>query len=115
MQNKTMTTNERRAFWQAHVANWRQSGLNQAAYCRKQGLNAHRFRWWKRQLTVVSSSAEKAVPASFLPVKVQPPALIEHSGSDSGVTLKLDSDLRIDVAIGFDAPTLRGVVQTLSR
>jgi hypothetical protein len=36
------TTEERRN----HVSKWRASGLNQAAYCRQEGLLYHRFRSW---------------------------------------------------------------------
>ena len=114
MQDKTSTAAERRAFWQAHLTNWRQSGLNQAAYCREQGLNAHRFRWWKRQLTV-ASTAEKSVSAAFLAVEVQPPRLIPHAAHDSGIALQLDTGVRVEVAVGFDAPTLQAVLQTLRR
>lgn len=115
MQAKTMRAEERRAFWQTQLANWSQSGLSQAAYCRAQGLNGNRFRWWKRQLTRASGASQQAAAGSFLAVKVHPQALIERSGNASGVTLRLASGVRVEVACGFDAPTLQAVVETLRR
>jgi hypothetical protein len=29
-----------------HIAQWRASGLSQAAYCRQEGIRYHRFRSW---------------------------------------------------------------------
>ncbi len=37
-----------RAFWEAHVEAWRDSGETQAAYCRRLGLSAITFSGWKR-------------------------------------------------------------------
>jgi hypothetical protein len=37
---------ERRAYWQAHVQRWRDSGQSKQAYCREHGLKpANRYRW----------------------------------------------------------------------
>ena len=40
----------RRAWWLVHVEAWRQSGLTQAAYCRKQGLERYAFVKWVKVL-----------------------------------------------------------------
>ena len=36
--------------WRGHLGAWAVSGLSQAAYCRKCGLKAADFSWWKRAL-----------------------------------------------------------------
>jgi hypothetical protein len=35
--------------WCRHVEAWRESGLNQANYCRQQGLNPKTFSTWARR------------------------------------------------------------------
>ena len=41
---------ERARYWASQVSAWEQSGLSQAAFCRRQGLKGGTFAWWKRQL-----------------------------------------------------------------
>ena len=41
-------------YWQEHIDSCRQSGLSQAAYCRKNQLRPHRYSYWKRKLAKTS-------------------------------------------------------------
>ena len=41
---------ERARYWQRHLDLWERSGLSQAAFCRRHGLKAVTFGWWKRKL-----------------------------------------------------------------
>ena len=41
---------ERARYWQRHLDRWERSGLSQAAFCRRHGLKAVTFAWWKRKL-----------------------------------------------------------------
>ncbi len=41
---------ERAKYWQRMLAAWKKSGLTQAEFCRRRGLKAVTFAWWKRQL-----------------------------------------------------------------
>jgi len=41
---------ERTRYWQQHLDRWARSGLSQAAFCRRHGLKAVTFGWWKRKL-----------------------------------------------------------------
>ena len=41
---------ERARYWSDLVAAWSQSGLSQAEFCRRRGVNGGSFAWWKRQL-----------------------------------------------------------------
>ena len=41
---------ERARFWQRHLDRWERSGVSQAAFCRRHGLKAVTFGWWKRKL-----------------------------------------------------------------
>ena len=47
---------ERARYWQPIVAEWSASGLSQAEFCRRRGIKAFNFNWWKRQLTARSQS-----------------------------------------------------------
>lgn len=38
-------------YWQGHLDSWVQSGLSQAAYCRRHDLEYGRFRKWKERLS----------------------------------------------------------------
>lgn len=38
-------------YWQDHMEGWRQSGLSQAAYCRRHNLKYVNFRKWKERLS----------------------------------------------------------------
>lgn len=40
----------RAKYWARLVASWRKSGLTQAEFCRRRGVKAVTFAWWKRKL-----------------------------------------------------------------
>ena len=40
---------EEARYWQRHLDPWKWSGLSQAAFCRRHGLMARTFGWWKRK------------------------------------------------------------------
>ena len=41
---------DRAKYWQRMLTAWEGSGLTQAEFCRRRGLKAVTFAWWKRQL-----------------------------------------------------------------
>jgi len=41
---------ERARHWRRVLAAWRQSGVTQAAFCRREGISTATFYWWKRRL-----------------------------------------------------------------
>ena len=52
-------------YWQEHIDSCRQSGLSQAAYCRKNQLRPHRYSYWKRKLSK-SSQPINTHPSGFI-------------------------------------------------
>lgn len=40
----------RAKYWARLVAAWKKSGLTQAEFCRRRGVKAVTFAWWKREL-----------------------------------------------------------------
>jgi len=47
---------ERAAYWRQILADWEGSGLSQAEFCRRRGLAAVTFAWWKRRLRQLDES-----------------------------------------------------------
>jgi len=41
---------ERGRYWRRWLEKWERSGLTQAEFCRRHGLKAGNFAWWKRKL-----------------------------------------------------------------
>jgi len=41
---------DRAKYWRRMLTAWEASGLTQAEFCRRRGLKAVTFAWWKRQL-----------------------------------------------------------------
>jgi hypothetical protein len=50
---------DRARYWAGVLTAWERSGLSQAEYCRRQGLKAITFSWWKRQLRGPSPSPRR--------------------------------------------------------
>ncbi len=45
---------DRAKYWRRLVAAWEKSGLTQAEFCRRRGIEAVNFGWWKRKLSMAS-------------------------------------------------------------
>jgi len=54
---------------QKHIEAWQSSGMSQAAYCRKQGLNAKTFGNWLR---IYRHDCLGNKPATLVPVTIKP-------------------------------------------
>jgi hypothetical protein len=50
---------ERARYWQRHLDRWEQSGLSQAEFCRRRGLKAVTFSWWKKKLGAGAASNQE--------------------------------------------------------
>ena len=48
-------------FWKGHLAEWRSSGLTQAAYCRQHSLNIPSLGYWRRSLETRSATTSSSV------------------------------------------------------
>jgi hypothetical protein len=70
---------ERATYWQGLVAAWERSGLSQAEFCRRRGIKAVTFAWWKRRLNGTtdragqhrprgSTAGDPGAPATFVEV-----------------------------------------------
>ncbi|MBI3605206.1 MAG: hypothetical protein HY202_04165 [Nitrospirae bacterium] len=93
-------------FWQAHIETWKQSGINQSAYCRGKSLSLRSFGYWKKKFF-------RKPPLTFVPVTIKrflPPAY------QPGTSLRLltYSGYGIEIGDGFNPETLRKLLETLA-
>ena len=96
------STQEKRAFWKQHVAQWQSSGLSQKSYSETHQLKLHQLVYW---IGVFKPKPESShVPQSkFVPVQV-----VAHQ-SDASLKLHLHNGLWLD---GITANNL-GIVKQL--
>jgi hypothetical protein len=121
---------EKQCFWQNHIQGWRESGINQADYCREQGLKESIFTYWKGKLTqepsaisntsVISSTssisaASSASSISLVPVgvKVNVEASPKPFAPPKPLVVVVDSCFRIEVSGDFESAILGKLVSTL--
>jgi hypothetical protein len=102
---KEMTIEERRAHWHTIINAQASSGMNIAAYCREAHIPTSLFYTWRRRLR-----EQPLCPGGFVELKPSRSAF-----STSGVCLRLNGRVMIEVEKGFDPVTLRAVVEILSR
>jgi hypothetical protein len=114
---KTRTKTSRAAYWQKHISQWSNSGLTQAEYCRRNGLSAAAFHWWKGELRR-KSNAQKTIPprpqqrvgsskaVQFVEVHGVPPA----SGHSETYEIVLSRGRAIRVGRDFDSDVLKRLI-----
>jgi len=113
-------------YWADLVMEWKASGLSQKEFCRRRGISDRSFNNWlykspyrervARILAARSHETPNAETPRFLPVAV----LGEDRHTDTpqasaapAIEVVLRSGPRIVVTAGFDAETLRRVVEAL--
>tara|TARA_R100001591_G_scaffold106111_1_gene114416 strand:- start:1006 stop:1329 length:324 start_codon:yes stop_codon:yes gene_type:complete len=90
---------EKRAYWEQHLNTWKNSGLTQKDYCKREGLTYGSFKSWRSQLIDKNDlPAPRFVEAT--PVESEKPshnALVLQislaNGSRIGVTGQASSDV----------------------
>ena len=93
-----MTKSERKN-WQEEmfslIKKWKESGINQADFCKQHDLSLHAFYYWLRKYKQVNTTAEN----EFLPVEIKPP--VNGNREDikihypNGVLVSLDKSVSI--------------------
>lgn len=104
--HRKMESAEKNRFWQAHIETWKQSGINQSAYCLGKGLSLRSFGYWKKKFFRKS-------PMAFVPVAVK---TSPFPVSLSGPSLKLltRTGYGIEIGDGFKPETLKRLLDTLA-
>ena len=113
---------DRRAFWRAHVAAWRESGLTQRAYCHRERSPETQLSHWKHRLA--KSQRRSSTRRSLVPVQVLEPSPAELDSTvnasprgaavpSAALSVVFDGVMRLEIGQGFDAKTLRRVLEVL--
>jgi hypothetical protein len=98
---------EKRRLWEEHLQRWKSSGFSQAEFCSKYGLSLKSFGYWKRKLM----SSKAAVSLVELPISMSAPVF----PLPRPIQLRINEKFRIEIERGFDAETLRRLVEVLDR
>ena len=101
--SKTGFVEERRRFWAHHLEQCQRSGLSQAEYCRRHGLSVKSFGYHKRTIGTGSLCLVEiplAAPVCSLP---------------KPLSLTVGARYTIRIEAGFDADTLRHLLEVLDR
>ncbi len=120
-------------WWLDHVEAWQKSGITQTEYCRNHKLNLKSFSNWKlKHIKESHKSSEPEIPiftTANTAVPVIPVVISEQINSAkeaeieipalpvtnlSGVTLIVNNDYQISLAIGFHTKTLKNVLAVLA-
>lgn len=96
----------REALWASRIREQASSGMSVEAYCREHRLSRPSFYRWRRRL---DSAGDGTAVDGFLEVLVDEGRV----SVESGVCLRTDGWLEIELRRGFDAGTLRQVLSVV--
>ena len=106
MKKRNEILEEKRGYWQGHVASWRQSGISQAEYCRRQSLSIKNFGYWKRKQSKTQYGELK-----FFPLVLSNPSQLQES-----TTLQLtlqEKRFTIEIKEDFSPVVLKRLILSL--
>jgi hypothetical protein len=96
------------AIWRRHLVAWRDSGLSQAAYCRRHGLSLACFGYWYGKLrSTLSPSAPSA--QALVPIVVP-----EVTRSDDRLEVTLRNGLQACLPVGMEAARWMPMIRALA-
>jgi len=99
-----MTKEERVSYWQKLVKEQAQSSLSVTDFCRDQKINRQRFYLWRQRF---QSQSTGPVTGAFLEL------VSSSKNGESGIRLRIDQALSIELDCGFDPATLRQVISVV--
>jgi len=96
--------------WQDHVNGLVRSGLSRAEYCRRHNLSYHALTYWCRKLRYREGQTPVLVQVPEVPAEVRQPA---NNHKTSGVTIRLNNEVAIELSLQFSPDTLKKVLCVL--
>ncbi len=99
-----MTKEERITYWQKLVKEQAQSSLSVTDFCRDHQINRQRFYLWRQRF---QSQSPASVTGAFLEL------VPSSKNGESGIRLRVDPGLSIELDCGFDPATLRQVISVV--
>jgi hypothetical protein len=100
-----MTKEERVSHWRTLVDQQAGSGLRASAFCREKEINAQRFYQWRQRFREKPLNEMSSGFVELIPCSEHPP---------SGIRIRVQERLCIEVDRRFDPFTLRAVVEAIS-
>lgn len=106
MKKHIKTREEKRRCWQGHIESWRQSGVSQAEYCRRNSLPIKSFGYWKKRNS--NASRERL---NFFPLVLSNPLRPPEATS---LQLRLqEKRFTIEIKEDFSSSTLKKLILSL--
>ncbi len=99
-----MTQEQRSTYWQNLVIAHSRSSLSVTEFCRDHQINRQRFYLWRQRF---KSQPNPPVTGAFLEL------VPSSQKGESGIRLRIDQGLSIDLDRGFDPSTLGQVISVL--
>lgn len=96
-----MTKEERVIYWHKLVKEHAQSSLSVTDFCRDHRINRQRFYLWRQRF---NSPSTAPVTGAFLEL------VPSSKKGESGIRLRVDQGVSIELDYGFDPATLRQVI-----
>lgn len=99
-----MTQEQRATYWQNLINAHSRSSLSVTEFCRDHQINRQRFYIWRQRF---KSQPHAPVTGAFLEL------VASSKNGESGIRLRMDQDMAIELDNGFDPATLRQVISVL--
>ena len=99
-----MTKGERVSNWQKLVKEQAQSNLSVGDFCRGHQINPQRFYLWRQRFNTQPHSSSQNSFLELVP---------SSKNKESGIRLRVDQGLSIELDCGFDPSTLRQIISLL--
>jgi len=98
--------------WKPIISAWRDSGLSQSAFCRKNDLNLPRFSYWRAKILGKTDGSQKLSKVSaghslFVPVQTA-----DHR-SDAGLRVNLPNGIILSGIDEHNVFLLKAIIQAL--
>ena len=97
-------------FWKLHLAQWQDSGLSQASYCRQQVLHPPQFSYWKRKLLVTCNPVELNPGAGFARVQVAADSI---TPSSSGLSVCFPDGIQLRGITQHNMALIKQLIEVL--
>jgi hypothetical protein len=101
-----------RSDWAALASKFEKSGQKPAAFCKKHGLSATTFKWWRWRLQSEARRAGARHDIRLLAVDVKPSA-IPAPVTDASVVRITMGDLEIEFDVGTDVGYVSVLIEKL--
>ena len=99
-----MTLEERKTYWKKLVKEHGQSQLSVTDFCRNHRINPQRFYLWRKRFQSEPTFSDTDAFLELIPTS-------EKTGS--GIRLRMESGMSIELDCHFDPATLRQVISIL--